>query len=234
MAIDWSGLPESIRQTGDQISEEAYVAKRMSETLAEVYMTIIGDDAEEAEGNAIDKVLKAAQVLRMEVELYRAAASAHTIGEDAANVAIGKDAVTREQIIEWGKLAGFETSLQRERNLERLGDFAIFARMDYAKRAALTAEKVAGQEPYGYAPVHPNGNYFTRNKSTADYVGGLMPVYAAPQQTAQPVAQKLALTDEQRHSVDFAAALLEVKGYTGRARDLRSILAAQPVSGGKS
>lgn len=33
---------------------------------------------------------------------------------------------------------------------------------------------------YGYVPANQNGNYFTRNKSTAEYVGGMMPCYAAP------------------------------------------------------
>ncbi|HEX7892556.1 MAG TPA: hypothetical protein VF447_00100 [Terriglobales bacterium] len=55
----------------------------------------------------------------------RAAASAQASGQ-----AVDKDYVSREQVIAWGKLAGFATSLQRERNLERLGDFAIFARRD--------------------------------------------------------------------------------------------------------
>lgn len=40
----------------------------------------------------------------------------------------GRDSVTREQVLEWGRAAGFESSLTREYNLERLADFAIFAR----------------------------------------------------------------------------------------------------------
>jgi hypothetical protein len=43
---------------------------------------------------------------------------------------------------------------------------------------AVTTTAGTQDEPYGYAPIHPNGNYFTRNKSTAEYVGGMMPVYA--------------------------------------------------------
>lgn len=46
---------------------------------------------------------------------------------------------------------------------------------------------VTEQEPFGYAPSHPQGNYFTRNKSTADYVGGMMPVYANPEKQEQLV-----------------------------------------------
>lgn len=127
----------------------------------------------------------------------RAAASAHPIGEDAANVAIGE-----REAHEW---APARIWLQREQGEggshtwceDSVGDGDLIEEVEYV-RAALTAEKVAGQEPYGYAPVHPNGNYFTRNKSTADYVGGLMPVYAAPQQTAQPVAQPVEHSDEWR------------------------------------
>ncbi|WP_321814614.1 MULTISPECIES: hypothetical protein [unclassified Paraburkholderia] len=55
-------------------SEDAYVAQRMSETLAEVWATIMGDDAqpEDESLNAVERVKKAAQVLRLEVDLYRA------------------------------------------------------------------------------------------------------------------------------------------------------------------
>lgn len=63
------------RASDAALAEEAHVVERLSETLAEVYLTILGDDAPDSEGNAIDKVLKAAQVLRMEVDLYRAQAA---------------------------------------------------------------------------------------------------------------------------------------------------------------
>ncbi len=58
--------------------EEAYVAKRMAETLATVYATIVGDDqVDENDGlNAIKRCERAAQVLRLEVELYRGQADA--------------------------------------------------------------------------------------------------------------------------------------------------------------
>ena len=54
-----------------------------------------------------------------------------------------------------------------------------------------SAEKTALM-PYGFAPIHENGNYFTRNKSTADYVGGMIPVYAA----AQPSRAEVLTDDE--------------------------------------
>jgi hypothetical protein len=50
----------------------------------------------------------------------------------------GKDAVTREQIKAWAKLAGIPTMF--EKHIEQLGDFAIFARMDYAAAPAAPAQ----------------------------------------------------------------------------------------------
>ncbi|AJY38937.1 hypothetical protein BW21_4759 [Burkholderia humptydooensis] len=62
----------------DARDEDTYVAKRMAETLATVYATIIGDDPVDADDdlNAIERVVRAAQVLRLEVDLYRAQADA--------------------------------------------------------------------------------------------------------------------------------------------------------------
>ncbi|KGX48589.1 hypothetical protein Y600_6307 [Burkholderia pseudomallei MSHR3709] len=50
----------------------------MTETLATVYATIIGDDEVDTDDglNAIERVVRAAQVLRLEVDLYRAQADA--------------------------------------------------------------------------------------------------------------------------------------------------------------
>lgn len=77
--IPYEGIPVfSSADTQTEAREDAYVAKRMTETLASVYATIIGDDqVDENDGlNAIQRVEKAAQVLRLEVELYRAQADA--------------------------------------------------------------------------------------------------------------------------------------------------------------
>lgn len=62
----------------DARDEDAYVAKRLSEALADVYTTLIGDDAKDEDENlnAIERVERAAQVLRLEVELYRGQADA--------------------------------------------------------------------------------------------------------------------------------------------------------------
>jgi uncharacterized protein (DUF2384 family) len=74
----WNRRATSTPQADAASSEEAYVAKRLSEALADVYMTIIGDDEPEADdgSNVIERVKKAAQVLRLEVDLYRSQAEA--------------------------------------------------------------------------------------------------------------------------------------------------------------
>ncbi|RDU99177.1 hypothetical protein [Trinickia dinghuensis] len=70
-------------------SEDAYIAQRMTETLAEVYATIIGEDMrqEDESLNAIERVKKAAQVLRLEVDLYRAQ-RAESAGQPGPHAAI--------------------------------------------------------------------------------------------------------------------------------------------------
>jgi hypothetical protein len=52
---------------------------------------------------------------------------------------------------------------------------------DAQDQIAMAAPAPAAQaEPFGFAsPTH--GNYFTRNKTIADRIGGLIPVYASPQ-----------------------------------------------------
>ncbi|WP_176331570.1 hypothetical protein [Burkholderia vietnamiensis] len=74
-AIAAASPPPALASTPD---EDAYVVKHLSEALADVYTTLIGDDKVDADDglNAIQRVEKAAQVLRLEVELYRAQASA--------------------------------------------------------------------------------------------------------------------------------------------------------------
>lgn len=77
----------------DARGEDAYVAKRLSEVLASVYATLIGDDEADADEslNAIERVERAAQVLRLEVELYRGQADAR-VGLTAAARATIMDA----------------------------------------------------------------------------------------------------------------------------------------------
>ncbi|KWI99240.1 hypothetical protein WM11_21780 [Burkholderia ubonensis] len=85
--IPYEGIPVfSSADTQAEAREDAYVEKRMTETLASVYATIIGDDqVDESDGlNAIQRVEKAAQVLRLEVELYRAQADAREATTDEA------------------------------------------------------------------------------------------------------------------------------------------------------
>ncbi|WP_249180443.1 hypothetical protein [Burkholderia vietnamiensis] len=72
------GQPFYTQPAQADVREEAYVAKRMAEMLATVYATIVGDDqVDENDGlNAIQRCERAAQVLRLEVELYRGQADA--------------------------------------------------------------------------------------------------------------------------------------------------------------
>ncbi|WP_366918826.1 hypothetical protein [Burkholderia vietnamiensis] len=72
----WFAAPQPAQ--ADARSEDAYVAKRLSEVLASVYATLIGDDEADADEslNAIERVERAAKVLRLEVELYRGQADA--------------------------------------------------------------------------------------------------------------------------------------------------------------
>ncbi|WP_338509100.1 hypothetical protein [Burkholderia gladioli] len=59
-------------------SEDAYVIRRLSETLADVAVTLRGDDPVHPDDplNKIELVKRLAKVLRLEVELYRAQAAA--------------------------------------------------------------------------------------------------------------------------------------------------------------
>jgi hypothetical protein len=50
------------------------------------------------------------------------------------------------------------------------------------------------------------------------------PYIAAPSPAAREAGDRVTLTDEQRHSLEFAVTLLESRGYTGRAKDLRALL----------
>lgn len=63
--------------TDNSCSTNLTKAKRLSESLADVYATLIGDDKVDVDDNlnAIQRVERAAQVLRLELELHRAQAS---------------------------------------------------------------------------------------------------------------------------------------------------------------
>jgi hypothetical protein len=151
----------------------------------------------------------------------------------------------------------FSSNLQRTREqwekcdpeaMSKMSQAAVFHALNDAKRDVLMmhallaapqqpAQSAEQDEPYGYAPENPNGNYFTRNKSTADYVGGMIPVYAraASTQSAapQPAQTQVALTDEQ-----IWQSLKDIADSHTHPDDVveagRALLAAQPVSGGKS
>ncbi|WP_340700849.1 hypothetical protein [Burkholderia cenocepacia] len=72
--------------------ENAYVAKRLSEALADAYTTLVGDDKADADEdlNAIERVARAAQVIRLEVELYRAQAAAPSIADGIIRTSRGR------------------------------------------------------------------------------------------------------------------------------------------------
>lgn len=91
--LGWQELPKwsdtAVPQDPEQADarcEDAYVAKRLSEVLASVYTTLIGDDQVDPDEslNAIERVERAAQVLRLEVELFRGQADAREGLTDAA------------------------------------------------------------------------------------------------------------------------------------------------------
>lgn len=102
-----SARSELARASEAALAEEAHVAKRMSETLADVYLTILGDDKPDTEGTAIEKVLKAAKVLRMEIDLYRASGAAQPAAIDTdAERALTETITQRDYMVEVGtKLA---------------------------------------------------------------------------------------------------------------------------------
>lgn len=85
---------------------------------------------------------------------------------------------------EWVRWEDVQETLKRQAS-------AAHAAIAAAKGAAVEYWKIGKQalpaltEPFGW--VSPKqGNYFTRNKSIADRIGGLMPVYAAPQPSHEP------------------------------------------------
>ncbi|WP_175712158.1 hypothetical protein [Burkholderia ambifaria] len=91
-----------------------------------------------------------------------------------------------------------------------------------ARAAASQPAAAAGQEaqPFGWAQPR-GGNYFTRNKSSADRVGGLIPVYTAP--PAQ-VATRQGLTDEQKGAVQRAIDWCYAMAFKDDERALRALL----------
>lgn len=87
--ITWNGLRPTrtlrfcaapAQSCGAPDATDAYVAQRMSQALADVYITILGGDEEPDDKslNAIERVQTAAQTLRLEVDLYRAQRAKHT------------------------------------------------------------------------------------------------------------------------------------------------------------
>ncbi|KGX12503.1 hypothetical protein X986_3898 [Burkholderia pseudomallei] len=234
---------ESSTAQADALGEEAYVAKRMTETLATVYTTIIGDDEVDTDDglNAIERVVRAAQVLRLEVDLYRAQADApddthkfknfhrrlcERFGYVHDEIDWRRDQVS---LIEWiAKKADAPaearepiawvtdddraiTAAQKQRALADGGATASSVRPYSIPCYAVSAPADAG-EAAPFGWAQPKGgNYFTRNELSAKRIGGLVPVYTAP-----PAARVASLTDEQRESIEHAATWL------ARSEDLQN------------
>lgn len=84
---------------------------------------------------------------------------------------------------------------------------------------AMAAE---AEKPFGWAQPK-GGNYFTRNESSAKRIGGLVPVYTAPQ-PAQADA-RVGLTDEQREAIQRAIDYADMSDRDSDAEALRALLA---------
>jgi hypothetical protein len=100
-----------------------------------------------------------------------------------------------------------------------------------ARAAASQPAAASGQEAQPFGWTHPRGgNYFTRNKSSADRVRGLIPVYTAP--PAQLVTRQGPM-DEQWYDLASRHANAEWNGdgYLASVKalcdDYRALLAAQ-------
>ncbi|MBR8150020.1 hypothetical protein [Burkholderia vietnamiensis] len=88
-----------------------------------------------------------------------------------------------------------------------------------SRSPAMAAE---AEKPFGWAQPK-GGNYFTRNESSAKRIGGLVPVYTAPQ-PAQADA-RVGLTERQRMDLLLVADDMSVSGDAKLADALRALLA---------
>ena len=61
-----------------------------------------------------------------------------------------------------------------------MGGYVCLTCIDRELESRSPAMAAEAQKPFGWAQPK-GGNYFTRNESSAKRVGGLVPVYAAPQ-----------------------------------------------------
>jgi hypothetical protein len=113
----------------------------------------------------------------------------------------GKDAVTREQIEAWAKLAGIPTMF--EKHIEQLGDFAIFARMDYAASPAAPAQS----NTCAHRIVDARNKFVESGYLCIDCGTVFAAVHtdAAPAQSGEPVqSEERALQEELWQLVDAA------------------------------
>ncbi|MBR8471207.1 MULTISPECIES: hypothetical protein [Burkholderia] len=182
----WKHMIAATPPSADAAAEDKYVIERLSTVLAGVAAALLGEEADRPAAETLQKLPEEAAKLRLELDLYRAQAA------DAA----AAPADERAQCIEWATANGFT----------KYHESMCAAWEERARRAiASQPAAAAGQEaePFGWAQPR-GGNYFTRNKSSADRIGGLIPVYTAP--PAQ-VATRQGLTDERIEAMANACGL---------------------------
>ncbi|WP_175994335.1 hypothetical protein [Burkholderia vietnamiensis] len=90
-----------------------------------------------------------------------------------------------------------------------------------SRSPAMAAE---AEKPFGWAQPK-GGNYFTRNESSAKRIGGLVPVYTAPQPAQADAPAETRLTDEQREAIQRAIDYADMSDRDSDAEALRALLA---------
>lgn len=107
-----------------------------------------------------------------------------------------------------------------------------------SRSPAMAAEAVAipagyAQKPFGWAQPK-GGNYFTRNESSAKRIGGLVPVYTAPQPVTIPVGWMLVPkhrgADALAHEVWSAAQRAPGEGIEDAVQRIAAILSRSPAT----
>lgn len=89
-----------------------------------------------------------------------------------------------------------------------------------SRSPAMAAE---AEKPFGWAQPK-GGNYFTRNESSAKRIGGLVPVYTAPQPAQADAPAETRLTDEQREAIQRAIDYADMSDRDSDAEALRALL----------
>ncbi|KGX69137.1 putative gp43 [Burkholderia pseudomallei TSV28] len=228
----------------DAFDEETYVAKRMAETLATIYTTIIGDDPVDSDDglNAIERVVRAAQVLRLEVDLYRAQADApahaaecpHCDGEGVIEGDSGTSPCACQRDAQEGMPTFGARRAQADAPAEarERDDPELIAASNKGYAAGLRDGKALGAcGPL--APADAGEAAAWRYRTSGDnwcYCDG-DPVHVCdrdyekqPLYTAPPAARMASLTNSQREAIEFAAKTMEARMLNAHACVLRALL----------